>query len=119
MTKKALIDWLVDWRQKMKGSVSPHNHRKLLQTRTKAELLTMYKRINEQIGMINESNEQKIIAERNETADLDDEQLLGMIIGYHKRAVWESPEDFSDQPFHPLMKLGRLLEELHKRRRVK
>ena len=45
MTKRELIDWLVAWRQKVKGSISPHNHRRLLMTRTKRELLAMHERI--------------------------------------------------------------------------
>lgn len=47
MTKPELIDWLVDWRQKAKGSISPTNHHRLLQTRTKVDLLRMYKQIRE------------------------------------------------------------------------
>lgn len=45
MTKAQLIDWLVDWRQQVKGSISPTNHRKLLETRTKPELQKMYERV--------------------------------------------------------------------------
>jgi hypothetical protein len=48
MTKSGLIDWLVRWRQERKGSISPANHRKLLQTRTKKELERMYQQITSQ-----------------------------------------------------------------------
>lgn len=46
-TKPQLIDFLASRRQELGGSISEHNHRRLLATRTKADLLTQYKRILE------------------------------------------------------------------------
>jgi hypothetical protein len=47
MTRREMIDWLVEWRQTMKGSISPQNHRRILETRTNKELERMIKRIVE------------------------------------------------------------------------
>lgn len=46
-TKQELIDFLAARRQALGGSVSEHNHRRLLATRTKDELLAQYGRIAE------------------------------------------------------------------------
>jgi hypothetical protein len=45
LTREQLIDWLVEWRQTMKGSVSPENHRRLLAARRTPELRMMVRRI--------------------------------------------------------------------------
>ena len=42
------------------------------------------------------------------------ELMEGIEVEY-RRATWESPENFSDQPNHPHVRLGRLLEELKRR----
>lgn len=45
MTKPELIDCLVEWRQSVKGSLSPENHRRLLETKGKADLERQYAQI--------------------------------------------------------------------------
>ena len=47
MWRSELIDWLVEWRQTMKGSISPYNHRKLLESRKTHELRRMVRQIVE------------------------------------------------------------------------
>jgi len=47
MTKRQLVDGLVAWRQSRGGSISGINHRRLLQTRTHAELQKTYDQIME------------------------------------------------------------------------
>jgi hypothetical protein len=47
MTRAEMINWLVEWRQTMKGSISPENHRRLLSTRKTKELERMIKQITE------------------------------------------------------------------------
>jgi hypothetical protein len=44
-TKAQFIDWLVSRRQELGGSISEHNHRRLLSERTVAELRQQYDRI--------------------------------------------------------------------------
>ena len=46
--KQRLIAQIVDWRQKMKGSISAHNHRRLLNTWSTRELKYLWERI--QVG---------------------------------------------------------------------
>ena len=54
MTRDQMIQWLVDWRQTMKGSISPENHKKILGTRTTKELERMIRQILEVHDYFNE-----------------------------------------------------------------
>lgn len=47
LNKPYLVGWLVTWREKHKGSRSPENNRKLLQTRTLIELRRRVRQIIE------------------------------------------------------------------------
>lgn len=40
-------------------------------------------------------------------------ELLAEIDREYRRATWESAEDWSEQPNHPHVRLGRLLDQLH------
>jgi hypothetical protein len=46
--KQRLIDQIVDWRQRAGGSVSPHNHRRLLNTWSTNELQALWDKV--QVG---------------------------------------------------------------------
>jgi hypothetical protein len=50
--KQQLIEKIIAWRQQMKGSVSEHNHRRILQQRREYELNDLWKRIVEGEGTV-------------------------------------------------------------------
>jgi hypothetical protein len=53
--------------------------------------------------------------QRQRIATLSPRELLSELRQEYKRAGWQSPEDFSDQPNHPHVKLGWYIDELEKR----
>lgn len=54
-------------------------------------------------------------AERAKLSSLTLQDLVTEMRRMYKRATWESPEDFSDQPNHPHVKLDWFIAELEKR----
>lgn len=82
MTKRQLIDWLVEWRQRVGGSISPWNHRRILQTRTKAELQVKYARLNESQGGKPRS-EEGLVGEAHDDMPID--APLSGVKGSHVR----------------------------------
>jgi len=62
-----------------------------------------------------QEREQQREEQRKRITLLSPRELLFEMRQEYKRAGWESPEDFSDQPNHPHVKLGWYIAELEKR----
>jgi len=62
-----------------------------------------------------ENRRQQIVDEEHEIAALSLVALVDRLDREHTRAIWESPEDLFDQPFHVLARMNRLITELKKR----
>ncbi len=62
-----------------------------------------------------EERRQQVIDEEHALARTTLADLVERLVREHQRVVWESPEDLSSQPFHPLSRVDRIVTEIKRR----